>query len=391
MALILSAEEACGVDKQSESIFFSIPIELRLTVYAHLFNISGLHIRFVAGRDGARQFKLTPCAAPPITDEEDRDGTERDPRISIWDQMIYKRRLSSSWGSHWMCEDLAFYFQDCDKSMSEAESASSRNFSSTLRVCKKLYLELVNRVMTTTDFHVTDMQTLGALLAETELSPPPPFSFEGSICPRIVGLSIVLSQPLAFFQAIETISTSSHDHQENRPPPNPQYVGDIRVWSDLPSRLLAQPHGLRRLHIWLDHTGEENWSVVNERAILGPVEALTTRIPELQLVFLLPKAHPRIEDPQRHYLSGHRGGEGSSSRLQVRRFLRQRYRVEDDRVIYVRDFPHSYGKNYPSAIPPAERERVEAEGWRAGVDVTKQMTLEARKRWFGWTRQGRRR
>ena len=138
MSLFLSTKEARGVDNQDESIFFSIPVELRLAVYAHLFNISGLHVHSVAGSDGSRQFKFTPCAAPPIADEEARDGTERDPKISIWDQSIYKRRLSSSWGSHWMCEELAFYFQDCDKSMREAVSASSRNFSSTLRVCKRL-------------------------------------------------------------------------------------------------------------------------------------------------------------------------------------------------------------------------------------------------------------
>lgn len=137
MSLILSTEEARGVDNQDESIFFSIPIELRLAVYAHLFNISGLHIQFV-GRDGARQFMLTPCAAPPITDQRERDGKERDPKISIFDKLKYKRRLSSSWGSHWMCEELAFHFQDCDQSMREAESASSRNFSSTSRVCTRL-------------------------------------------------------------------------------------------------------------------------------------------------------------------------------------------------------------------------------------------------------------
>lgn len=243
--------------------------------------------------------------------------------------------------------------------------------------------------MTTTDFHVTDMRTLGALLAETELSPPP-FSFEGSICPRITGLSIVLSQPLAFFRAIETISTPSYDHQDG-PPPDLQYVGDVRVWPDLPSRLLVQLRGLGRLHIWLDHNGKENWSVVNERAILAPVEALTTRSPEFQMVFILPKAHPWIEDPQRHYLSGHEGGEGSSSRLQVRRFLRQRYRIEDDRVIYVRDFPHSYGKVSLGDMSPAERERLEAEGWRAGVDVNKQMTLERGRKWLRRLREGRRR
>jgi hypothetical protein len=200
---------------------------------------------------------------------------------------------------------------------------------------------------------------------------PVPFSFEGSICPYISRLSITLSLPLPFFQAIAASPSSDQD----RAPSNLE--DDLSTWSHIASRLLIQLPRLRKLHIWLDHNGKEYWSVVNERAILAPIEALKTSNPGLKLVCVLPKVHPRIEDRQRHYLGDEDNtgnSEESSSRLEIHRILRQRYRVVERStgykyVIYAQDFPHILDNPLCDCMSLAEKEEFEGTMWRAGENV----------------------
>ncbi|KAK4113247.1 hypothetical protein N656DRAFT_778773 [Canariomyces notabilis] len=372
------------MDGQHASSFFAIPIELRRAVYAHLLSTAGQHIQYITGDDGIHHFRLTPCIVSAKWDEEELDGTERNPDKLYWVWgPIYKRRLSSSWGPHWMCEELAFNLPVCEhahwKGSSTQEAgdiapASLRGFASALRVCKRMYMELVEEATTGTDFHVTDLRTLKAML-DHRAPAPAPYSFEGSICPCISKLSITLSLPLAFFQAIEAVVyraspdweiASTSDIEDN----------SVGTWLHLHSRLLIQLPKLRKLRVWLDHNNDSYWSVVDERAILAPMEALRTSNPSLELVCVLPKLHPRIEDRQRHYLSVDVDEEEESpSRLVVHRFMRQRYRVVEDRdtgdktVTIVPDFPVLYKHPLFDGRPLLDVEDYERALWRSGLDV----------------------
>lgn len=147
MSHTVSTEEACAVDSQYVSSFFTIPIELRRAVYAYLFDPAGHHIQYVVGGDGVRHFRLTTCTAPTKSGEEERGheryGRERNPDGQLFypGGPIYKRRLLSSWGPHWMCEELACHFRDGEVSTQEAgdiEPASSLDVSSAWRVCKRM-------------------------------------------------------------------------------------------------------------------------------------------------------------------------------------------------------------------------------------------------------------
>lgn len=144
MSLIVSTEEACATDSQHASSFFAFPIELRRAVYAELFDLAGQHIQYIVGGDGVHRFRLTPCTAPTRSDEEERDGSERNPEktLPFASGPIYQRRLLSSWGPHWMCEELAFHLQDGEGSTQAADeigsASSGRGFYSALRVCKRM-------------------------------------------------------------------------------------------------------------------------------------------------------------------------------------------------------------------------------------------------------------
>jgi len=109
------------------------------------------------------------------------------------------------------------------------------------------------------------------------------------------------------------------------------------------------------------------------------MEDLKTSNPTLELVCALPKVHPQIEDRQRHYLPADEKEESlPSSRLEIHRFLRQRYRVVgnaetgDQYIAYAQDFPHFVGHPIFDDMTLAEKERVEGAIWRAGVDVDRQ-------------------
>jgi hypothetical protein len=203
---------------------------------------------------------------------------------------------------------------------------------------------------------------------------PAPYSFEGSICPRISKLSITLSLPLAFFQAIEAAYRASPDREIG----SSAGIEDdsVGTWLHLHSRLLIQLPKLRKLRVWLDHNVDRYWSVVDERAILGPMEVLRTSNPALELVCVLPNPHPRIEDRQRHYLPVDVDEEEeSSSHLVVHRVLRQRYRVVEDRdtgdktITLVSDFPVLFKHRLFEKWPLADVENYERALWRTGLDV----------------------
>lgn len=99
---------------QASSRLFFIPIEVRREIYLHLVNKPGVHII----RTDAGELRLSPCLDPG---ENDRNiGAERSPNspggfLNIAEilpttysgrQELWGRRLASSWGPHWECEEL---------------------------------------------------------------------------------------------------------------------------------------------------------------------------------------------------------------------------------------------------------------------------------------------
>lgn len=131
------------VDNQDASPLFNIPLELRRAIYANLAGFSAQHIHSVAGSDGSSRLRFTPCIAPGASDQNELDGSERcpDPRAPGKKypivSPIFRRRLLSSWGPHWMCEELALHPRDCGQDVQAAVSVSS-DYLSHLRVCKRM-------------------------------------------------------------------------------------------------------------------------------------------------------------------------------------------------------------------------------------------------------------
>lgn len=132
------------IDNQDASPLFNIPLELRRAIYVNLVDVSARHVYSVAGSDGISRLRFTPCIAPGAFDADYLDGSERCPEIHESDERIpvagpiFKRRLLSSWGPHWMCEELAFHPQDCSEDALQAASSFFGDGFSFLRVCKRM-------------------------------------------------------------------------------------------------------------------------------------------------------------------------------------------------------------------------------------------------------------
>lgn len=88
-------------ESQSTSCLFRVPIEIRRAIYADLVDIAGIHIS-LSSQGGVR---LTRCLGPDLGAEN--SGDERRPRGHDPDDRIWARRVASTWGPHWECEETA--------------------------------------------------------------------------------------------------------------------------------------------------------------------------------------------------------------------------------------------------------------------------------------------
>ncbi|KAK4447188.1 hypothetical protein QBC34DRAFT_440199 [Podospora aff. communis PSN243] len=361
MPLIVSSGEACGVNQQEASIFLSFPIEIRHPIYSYAFGLlAGQHVQCVAeDYGGPRRFKfptgethdvhprfdhtrfrLSPCILDPgaIAEDVGTCGDERDPRDPNdpkGSTAVFHRRLASTWGPHWACEELALN-RGYDLRNDRRESLK---LSSALRACKKMYLDIVTVVIPAIEFFVTDLRTLSIMLGRGPVAPP--FSFVTSFCPRITKLSITLSTPLSLFKAVEAVVTSESRPQDDEKPQDGEaetshdamdtltQSDEVDIWTWLlPSHLFTHLPQLQKLAIYLDHTSPkrtDRWGVVNERAFLAPILALKTANPDLELVCALPKIHPWLEDGERQFLP--HDHEWPPSRLGICRYLRTHCRI----------------------------------------------------------------
>lgn len=92
-----------SANSQEQCQLFRVPLEIRQYIYALFINRWGYHI--VSSLDG--ELALTPCLGASLFNGE--IGKER--RFSAFARpgseyyRIYERRVASSWGPHWMCEE----------------------------------------------------------------------------------------------------------------------------------------------------------------------------------------------------------------------------------------------------------------------------------------------
>ncbi|KAK8023891.1 hypothetical protein PG993_011957 [Apiospora rasikravindrae] len=246
-------------DLQSASSLFHVPIEIRRAIYADLVDTASIHITL----SPQGRVRLTRCLDPDLG--AGHLGDERRPPRSDDGSCIqtYCRRLASTWGPHWGCEEIALANGEDEERTDDGSQTGSRD--SFLTTCKRLYFEVGDWMREQVRFQITDLATAKSLfkfppsssasIADTDVG------FRHSVLPFLAKLGITMNLPLLFFQALSTPDTAPLDD-------------NARIWLALPRYLEANLPSLRVLRIWLDHSDKAYWSAVNERAVLRPFEPL---------------------------------------------------------------------------------------------------------------------
>ncbi|KAL2204071.1 hypothetical protein CC79DRAFT_1112604 [Sarocladium strictum] len=377
---------------QNESKLFDLPLEIRLLIYSHFINKHGYHV--VSSTES--ELALTPCLGARLYDGDvgkERQVTELVIRPEPSDQRRYERRLRSSWGPHWMCEEfwmggalpIMRYKQhsDPEKSGMEGLGMDLSSLYPLLRLCRRTYEEVMEWVAAEADFHIVDVQTLMIL---GDMSPSHDqngmddsnLGLQTSIVHRIQKLSLTLSRPLAFFQAHESSSLLGTAHSSS----DLENTMEART---SPTRDLQTGFSrLREFTLWLDHTGTEYWSVISERALLAPVLQEVAAYSSLNFVVVLPKTHPTLASGERHYLdntlkTNSAGTSSASLSATIHRVYRQRLRDtsgsdgQSGYVEWIHDFPHLLGHGFSRGQDMAEVEDLETKNWSMGVDTVREL------------------
>jgi hypothetical protein len=201
-----------------------------------------------------------------------------------------------------------------------------------------------------------------------------PHSFLSSVFLNIKELHITMRLSLAECKEIERLTADSIPDFSRVEVSAAVLQPRTTAWLHI-CPAIAQLKELRRLRIWVDHDDESSWSVVNERAILYPLEPLIG-IADLDMSVSLPKLHPRHENPYRHFIQ-------DNPVFNIHRRLRQihhgrKYKHGTFGVNTRRDFPisgnffndlYDFMDMQVEQMSPAELERKERERWVKVGDV----------------------
>ncbi|KAF2494342.1 hypothetical protein BU16DRAFT_619469 [Lophium mytilinum] len=289
----------------------------------------------------------------------------------------WARRLRSSWGPHWKCEE-------------DAKKSGCVTYSAMFLACKRLYIDVVEHLVKEATFSI-DLMTLRSFSQREALGLSGTFSasgYLGSAFSNIRELHITLRLSLDECQEIERLTADNF--------PDLDYIPDLSIpslkrlppavlksrvtaWLDVHTAI-TQLKELRRLQIWIDHDDKSSWSRVNERAILHPLESLLS-LPDLNMCISLPKLHPLWENPYRHYVQ-------DNTMFKMHRRLRQSHHgreYEDGTFVVLekQDFPilgnfwndveaRCKAQNPQLEVffySPTEMESMERDSWLFGEDV----------------------
>jgi hypothetical protein len=113
-------------------------------------------------------------------------------------------------------------------------------------------------------------------------------------------LHITLRLSLDECKEIERLTAGPHYDVSPVDSPSSPTQSRMTAWLQV-CPAIAQLDVLRELQIWIDHDESTSWTLVNERAILRPLEPLL-EIADLNMSISLPKLNPLWENPYRHYI-----------------------------------------------------------------------------------------
>ncbi|KAF2731012.1 hypothetical protein EJ04DRAFT_514854 [Polyplosphaeria fusca] len=339
---------------QRQSRLLQLPAELQQAIFIDCIP-NRIHI--CLQQDKLRCFT---CVLSATGDGENLDDSKREPGSGAHSNALWARRLASSWGSHWRCEEMA-YTRPRERPMIQNTPMSL------LLVCKEMFFCIENAMRGTTTVVLTDLETLSFMASRVNdtqsLKGDRSLSITPSLLPRVMELNITLRLPLVDLRSLEEPEDSS------------LATAFANTWRRLHQNLACFKH-LQRLQLWLDHDYTSSWYHVNEHAILSTF--LSDTMPNYTISISLPEFHHKLKDRHRHYMENDPpAGVDLQRRSRLVNFGR-RDSQEKPLMAFEPNFPVSMDimTEFGNNMSPAEVEAWERNRWERGEDVAETLRKE---------------
>ncbi|KAF4463275.1 hypothetical protein FALBO_9902 [Fusarium albosuccineum] len=137
---------ATNILPQPKSLFFQLPFEIRQSILRELFRSAGVQHIVLRGDRYTHARCITDHVAPDDLMEE----CAKHDSNSFVDQVL-RRRLESTWGNHWKCEEL--------HQAKESKQISNVSFLAVLLACRQMYTESRDLLYDSLIFVVHDLDT----------------------------------------------------------------------------------------------------------------------------------------------------------------------------------------------------------------------------------------
>ncbi|KAB5584818.1 hypothetical protein GE09DRAFT_4889 [Coniochaeta sp. 2T2.1] len=372
------------VHNQERSRLLSLPLEVRDDIYTYLVPDT-FHVFLRQG-----EFAFTRCLKVEVEGflvEKQYPSGEEYPTIldHVPDQGLRRRRLLSTWGPHFQCEEITQETVPCQSIQAAADNVEAT--MAILLVCRTMFADVCRALSGNVTYHVTDLETLDRLAHSESISQTSSCSWTtlSVQVPSISNLGVTLQLPLAPFQAAAEYPEGSGSPES----PEMQSISTgagthslLTTWTQIWPALAGRMEKLQHLRVWLDHDDKRPWALVHERAIVSRITTAIcpTNCPSLKVVTInLPKLFPGHESPSRHFM---KGSERPPPFVRLNRRVRHLYEeISDGHITVTYEFPalfemaESLGELLLEHVEDAERELI-----AGGVDP-----MDVTRGWGGGT------
>ncbi|KAH8205532.1 hypothetical protein TruAng_000238 [Truncatella angustata] len=277
-----------GFEAQAQSTLFLLPNETRREIYRQFFH-HDVHVYLHQDH-----IRLSLCVQERLRNRELESYISQYANRSKADTAMWTRRIASSWGEHWKCEELA-------KGVHNSHGVAGNYVQSMSRACKRLYIDVASFVADFTTIHITDLAALSQICRGVNSRTLAP-KFFGMSFSHVKRLGMTFKLDVDFCEGWGRVT--ANDDVDQTPGPAVSAVGEHwaaaqQRWREM-SVNIAQLRQLQALHVSLDHNNKCPWAVVDERAILAPL-AKAAENGDFALTIDLPMLEPHFQNPLRHY------------------------------------------------------------------------------------------
>ncbi|KAH8889459.1 hypothetical protein GQ53DRAFT_216336 [Thozetella sp. PMI_491] len=152
---MLSSAAASDISRNhSQSLFFTLPLELRNAIYILVLGIQRTELH-LSRRDG--KFQLSVCAGSDDDPESTRELEGADSGYSAC-----AGRAMSQWGPHWKCE--AYMLDSLEQGSLRPCSSLRYPFWPIFQTCEQIFYECRSCISRSTTLHISDLETANIFL-----------------------------------------------------------------------------------------------------------------------------------------------------------------------------------------------------------------------------------